>query len=257
MTVSDYSHDQSPRQSQAPSQRSHTKQQKRTSADYGRLPEILAANAAEANANMTQSVFSAPLGSNFVFMPSGVGNKIGEWFKVLQVYTVKATAKCKTVGSQAKARLRQGANKLRPVAAHLVSLSRELMTDVEKARTATQASSSRGAHQSQQPRKLNIVVIPTDNEISPQIPVLPREVILVHDLRRRAAQTLPAMPPSKPISREPAPLSKDGPLSKIALSKPREQQSSTLAKDPLGRKKVAKPMAVWEEAGYQPPPRAC
>lgn len=178
-------------------------------------------------------------------------------FKVLQIYSVKAATEGKAIGSQTRAGLVQGARKLRPVAAHLISLGKELISDIDKARSAAQASRSRGLQRSSQSREVHIRMIETEQQINPTIPLLPRDVVLVNDVRRRAAQTLPALPSQQKVSRKPAPLPRHGPLGKIKLPQSQEQQSSSESRDPLGRKKVARPMAVWEEIGYQPPPRAC
>ncbi|KAF2169387.1 hypothetical protein M409DRAFT_20607 [Zasmidium cellare ATCC 36951] len=241
--VSDYSHEPQSHQSQASQtpQPSQSQRSRRTSADYGRMPEILAGNAARARRQVAQSIVSAPLGDNFVLMPSGVGHRVGEWFKVLQVYTVKATTKGKVIGAQAKAGLRQHSKTAGSVTARLISLGKDILTEFENSVAQTSSSAS-----VQQSRGLEIIHMPTQNDINPEIKMWPVEHVLANDLRRRAAYGLPRFPPQQPISRKPAPLPQHGPLGEIALP----DASSD-------RRKPSRHQTKWEEPFETTTPREC
>ncbi|KAK4503379.1 hypothetical protein PRZ48_004294 [Zasmidium cellare] len=242
--VSDYSHQPTQPSSPPPPFQTPSQRPKRTSADYGRMPEILAANAARARRQMAPSIVSAPLGDNFVLMPTGVGYKFGEWFKVLKVYTVKATTTGKAIGIQAKAGLRQGAKGVESVTAHLVSFGKTVLAEFEN--SVTQASSNRAL---QPPRELKIEHMPTHNEIDPAIKLWPVEHVLANDLRRRAEYGRPRFPPQQAISRKPAPLPKDGPLADIKL--PGTSGSSA------DRRKPSRHQQKWEEPFQSTVPREC
>lgn len=136
----------------------------------------------------------------------------GDWFKVLKVYAIPAVRKCRDTDIRGNyANLRQ---KQSDIVGRVVAFGRDsLDAALSEAEKIRKSSSSR--QPDQQALRSAIRVIPTHNEINPEIPTLTREHMLAMDLKRRAAAGRPDFRPVTQVKRKSIDMQYQGPLANV------------------------------------------